>query len=59
MKFFKNLIKRTKEEKGLSGVVVALALVVVGIGLVVTAQSIMNNQMDSMDKKVGDQIKNF
>ena len=39
----KNLFKRLKSQKGMSGVLIAMLLVVVGVGLVAGVQSFMTN----------------
>jgi hypothetical protein len=49
---FKNLVKRIKSQKGMSGVIVALGLVVAGVGLVVIAQTAMNSQITQINTKV-------
>lgn len=39
----KNLFKRIKSQKGMSGVLIALLLVIVGVGLVAGVQTYMTN----------------
>jgi hypothetical protein len=53
---FKNLVKRIKSQKGMSGVIVALGLVVAGVGLVVIAQTAMNGQVTQINTKVSDAL---
>ncbi len=47
----KNLFKRIKSQKGMSGVLVALLLVIVGVGLVAGINSYMNQA--SLDIQAG------
>jgi len=44
----RNLFKRLKSQKGMSGVLVALLLVIVGVGLVAGINTYMNNAKNSM-----------
>ena len=44
----KNLFKRLKLQKGMSGVLVALLLVVVGVGLVAGVKTFMDNAKDEL-----------
>ena len=52
----KSLFKRIKSQKGMSGVLVALLLVIVGVGLVAGVQSYMQGAsttiQDSADKAI-------
>jgi len=44
----KNLFKRLKSQKGMSGVLIAMLLVVVGVGLVAGVQSFMTGNDDKI-----------
>lgn len=44
----KKVLKRIKSEKGLSGVLVALMLVMVGVGLVAGINSFMEDSKDTI-----------
>ncbi|ADN09897.1 hypothetical protein [Sulfurimonas autotrophica] len=44
----KNLFKRIKSQKGMSGVLVALLLVIVGVGLAAGLNSYMTDAKDAM-----------
>ena len=44
----KNLFKRIKSQKGLSGVLVALLLVIVGVGLVAGVNTFMKTSKDKL-----------
>ena len=45
MKFLTNLKKRLKSQKGMSGVIVALLLVVIGVGLVAGINTFMTQKV--------------
>lgn len=45
MKFFENLKKRLQGQKGMSGVIVALLLVVIGVGLVAGINTFMQGKV--------------
>ena len=44
----KNLFKRIKSQKGMSGVLVALLLVIVGVALVAGVQSFLEDERDGI-----------
>ena len=44
----KNLFKRIKSQKGMSGVLVALLLVIVGVGLVAGVSTFMTSTKDKL-----------
>ncbi len=44
----KNLFKRVKSQKGMSGVLVALLLVIVGVGLVAGVNAFMTSSKDKL-----------
>ncbi len=44
----KNLFKRIKSQKGMSGVLVALLLVIVGVGLVAGVNTFMSSAKDKL-----------
>ena len=48
---FKSLFKRIKSQKGMSGVLVALLLVVVGVGLVAGTKSYLDGQKTIIEGK--------
>jgi len=52
----KNLFKRIKSQKGMSGVLVALLLVVVGVGLVAGVNSYLAGQKTIIETKATAQI---
>jgi len=54
----KNLFKRLKSQKGMSGVLVALLLVIVGVGLVAGVSSFMNTQSSAIQTSAGTAITN-
>ena len=55
MKFLTNLKKRLKSQKGMSGVIVALLLVVIGVGLVAGVNTLLTNKTDDLKNKVNTQ----
>ena len=52
MKFLTNLKKRLKSQKGMSGVIVALLLVVIGVGLVAGVNTLMQGKVNDLKNKV-------
>lgn len=48
---FKNFKNRLKSQKGMSGVLVALLLVMVGVGLVAGVQTFMTDAKDGVQTK--------
>jgi len=52
----KNLFKRIKSQKGLSGVLVALLLVIVGVGLVAGVSTFLNNQVTNIQNSASTAI---
>lgn len=46
---FKGLLSRIKSQKGMSGVLVAVLLVVVGVGLVAGVQTFMTDSMGTVE----------
>ena len=53
----KNLFKRIKSQKGLSGVLVALLLVVVGVGLVAGINTFLTNNKAEIQKTAQASLK--
>ena len=53
----KNLFKRIKSQKGMSGVLVALLLVVVGVGLVAGVNTFLNNNKTEIQKSAQQSLK--
>ena len=53
----KNLFKRIKSQKGMSGVLIALLLVVVGVGLVAGVSSFMTENADRIELKAVQSLK--
>ncbi|UCM99939.1 hypothetical protein LCX93_10490 [Sulfurimonas sp. SWIR-19] len=54
----KNLFKRIKSQKGMSGVLVALLLVIVGVGLVAGVSTFLNNQVNTIQTSANTAINN-
>jgi Flp pilus assembly pilin Flp len=54
----KAFLKRVKSQKGMSGVLVALLLVIVGVGLVAGISTFMNTQSDSIQSAAQTEITN-
>jgi len=54
----KNLFKRIKSQRGLSGVLVALLLVVVGVGLVAGIKTFMDTQKGLIQTNASAKITN-
>ena len=54
----KNLFKRLKSQKGMSGVLIALLLVVVGVGLVAGVSTFMTDAKDAIQEQAKDTINN-
>jgi Flp pilus assembly pilin Flp len=52
----KKLFKRIKSQKGMSGVLVALLLVIVGVGLVAGVNSFMTDTKDRLIQDANDTI---
>lgn len=52
----KNLFKRIKSQKGMSGVLVALLLVIVGVGLVAGINQFMTTQKNTIQTKAATAI---
>jgi Flp pilus assembly pilin Flp len=52
----KSLFKRIKSQKGMSGVLVALLLVIVGVGLVAGIGTFMKNKKDAIQTSAGTAI---
>jgi len=55
----KNLFKRLKSQKGMSGVLVALLLVIVGVGLVAGLNTFMDGQKSAIEQDVNSTIQNI
>ena len=53
----KNLFKRIKSQKGMSGVLVALLLVIVGVGLVAGIQKYMQGASSTIQSSADTAIK--
>jgi len=58
MKFLTNLKKRLKSQKGMSGVIVALLLVVIGVGLVAGVNTLLSDKTNDLKDKVNAQYTN-
>jgi len=54
----KSLFKRIKSQKGMSGVLVALLLVIVGVGLVAGVSTFMNTQSGNIQASANTAITN-
>ena len=54
----KNLFKRIKSQKGMSGVLVALLLVIVGVGLVAGISGYLNTQVNTIQASATTAISN-
>jgi len=54
----KSLLKRIKSQKGMSGVLVALLLVIVGVGLVAGIQTYMQNASTTIQTSANTAINN-
>ena len=54
----KKLFKRSKSQKGMSGVLVALLLVVIGVGLVAGINSFLTTNMTNIQQEAQDSINN-
>jgi len=54
----KSLFKRIKSQKGMSGVLVALLLVIVGVGLVAGVQTYMQNASSTIQSSANTAITN-
>jgi Flp pilus assembly pilin Flp len=54
---FKALLKRIKSQKGMSGVLVALLLVVVGVGLVAGVNTFLTSSKDDIQKEANSTIQ--
>jgi cell division septal protein FtsQ len=54
----KNLFKRVKSQKGMSGVLVALLLVVIGVGLVAGLNSYMSDAKTAIEGDANTSLKN-
>ena len=52
----KNLFKRLKSQKGMSGVLIALLLVMVGVGLVAGVKTFMDTNKDAIELKAQAEI---
>lgn len=52
----KAFLKRVKSQAGMSGVLVALLLVIVGVGLVAGVQTFMTEQRDAIQVSAGKAI---
>jgi len=50
---FKSLLKRVKSQKGMSGVLVALLLVIVGVGLVTGVNAFMTDSSNTIQTEAG------
>ncbi|HEX5709993.1 MAG TPA: hypothetical protein VFX68_01505 [Sulfuricurvum sp.] len=48
---FKSFLSRLKSQKGMSGVLVAVLLVVVGVGLVAGVKTFMDDSMTTVEAK--------
>ena len=55
----KNLFKRLKSQKGMSGVLVALLLVIVGVGLVAGVNTFMTSAKDKLILDANKTINNI
>jgi Flp pilus assembly pilin Flp len=55
---FKTIMKNFKSQKGMSGVLVAVLLVVVGVGLVAGVKTYMEGAQDKVEKAGNDAIDN-
>jgi len=53
---FKSFTKRVKSQKGMSGVLVALLLVIVGVGLVAGVNTFMQNSSTEIQESAGTAI---
>jgi Flp pilus assembly pilin Flp len=54
---FKALLKRIKSQKGMSGVLVALLLVVVGVGLVAGVNTFLTGAKNDVQKEANSTIQ--
>lgn len=55
---FKRIVKRIKSQKGMSGVLVALLLVIVGVGLVAGINTFMTGAKDTLITDANTSIQN-
>jgi len=53
----RNLFKRLKSQKGMSGVLVALLLVIVGVGLVAGINGFLEGQKNDIQNKANEKIQ--